>query len=80
MARVAGDDNERSEIRDSGPGIDPSIAGQLFSPFFSTKAGVQGIGLTMAREILDAHGFRFGLDNRVGGGAVFWVEVVPAGG
>ena len=74
IARVSSDATERLEISDSGPGIDPVIAGQLFSPFFSTKSGGQGIGLTMAREILDAHGFRFGLDNREGGGAVFWIE------
>ena len=75
IARVSKDGADRLEIRDAGPGIDPLVAGQLFSPFFSTKAGGQGIGLTMAREILDAHGFRFGLENRPGGGAVFWIEL-----
>lgn len=74
VARVSKDGAARLEIRDTGPGIDPSVAGQLFSPFFSTKTGGQGIGLTMAREILDAHGFRFGLENREGGGAVLWIE------
>ena len=74
VARLRQDGIDRLVIADTGPGIDPAAASQLFSPFFSTKAGGQGIGLTMAREILDAHGFRFGLDNRGGGGAQFWIE------
>jgi nitrogen fixation/metabolism regulation signal transduction histidine kinase len=74
VVRVPREGTERLEIIDTGPGLDPSAASQVFSPFFSTKAGGQGIGLTMAREILDAHGFRFGLENREGGGAVFWFE------
>jgi nitrogen fixation/metabolism regulation signal transduction histidine kinase len=74
VARVAKEGADRLEIADTGPGVDPNAAAQLFSPFFSTKAGGQGIGLTMAREILDAHGFPFGLENREGGGAVFWIE------
>lgn len=75
ITRVARDGADRLEIADTGAGIDPSAAAQLFSPFFSAKAGGQGIGLTMAREILDAHGFRFGLEDRPSGGAVFWIEV-----
>ncbi len=75
VARVSKDGVGLLEIRDTGPGIEPSIVGQLFSPFFSTKSGGQGIGLTMAREILDAHGFRFGLENHAGGGALFWIEL-----
>jgi two-component system, NtrC family, nitrogen regulation sensor histidine kinase NtrY len=48
-------------IRDTGKGIDPAIADQLFSPFFSTKREGQGLGLTIIREILINHGFSFSL-------------------
>lgn len=74
IRRVSKNGVDRLEISDTGPGIDPQAALQIFSPFFSTKGGGQGIGLTMAREILDAHGFRFGLANRDEGGATFWIE------
>lgn len=74
IRRVVVDGADRVEIGDTGPGLDPSAAANVFSPFFTTKAGGQGIGLTMVREILDAHGYRFGLANRDGGGATFWFE------
>lgn len=48
-------------IRDTGKGIAPSVAGQLFAPFFSTKSDGQGIGLTLVKEILIEHGFAFSL-------------------
>jgi two-component system nitrogen regulation sensor histidine kinase NtrY len=48
-------------ITDTGPGIDPANAGNLFSPFFSTKKDGQGIGLTLVREILLNHNFEFSL-------------------
>ncbi len=42
-------------ISDDGPGISSAAADKLFTPFFSTKPQGQGIGLTLAREILEAH-------------------------
>ncbi len=50
-------------IEDSGPGIPPEVREHLFTPFFSTKANGQGIGLTLIREILLRHGFEFSLDS-----------------
>ncbi|MCF8242467.1 MAG: ATP-binding protein [Melioribacteraceae bacterium] len=57
-------DNERTElvIKDNGKGIDEGIQQQLFTPFFSTKNSGQGIGLTLIREILVNHGFKFSLN------------------
>ena len=48
-------------IANNGAPIPKVLEDKLFSPFFSTKAGGQGIGLTLAREILSAHGFSFSL-------------------
>ena len=49
-------------IQDDGCGISPEIQQQLFNPFFSTKKNGKGVGLTLIREILMAHGFRFSLE------------------
>lgn len=48
-------------IEDTGKGIAPNIEKHLFSPFFTTKAYGQGVGLTLIRDILTNHGFDFSL-------------------
>jgi two-component system, NtrC family, nitrogen regulation sensor histidine kinase NtrY len=48
-------------IEDTGRGISKDIESQLFTPFFTTKAYGQGVGLTLIREVLAAHGFDFAL-------------------
>jgi signal transduction histidine kinase len=44
------------EVEDSGTGIDPAVAGDLFDAFRSTKRGGMGIGLSICRSIIEAHG------------------------
>ncbi|HVG07009.1 MAG TPA: ATP-binding protein [Thermoanaerobaculia bacterium] len=61
-------------ISDTGPGIADEVRPLLFTPFFSTKRDGRGLGLTLIREILIAHGARFGLENRPEGGAEFRVR------
>lgn len=61
-------------ISDSGPGIPEGVQPLLFTPFFSTKRDGRGLGLTLIREILIAHGAGFGLENRPEGGAEFRVR------
>jgi two-component system nitrogen regulation sensor histidine kinase NtrY len=53
-------------ISDTGTGISEVAKQKLFTPFFSTKTNGQGVGLTMAREILSNHGFRFDLNSEHG--------------
>jgi nitrogen fixation/metabolism regulation signal transduction histidine kinase len=64
-------------VQDSGCGIPADSATQLFTPFFSTKRDGQGVGLTLTREILSRHGFRFRLQNRPEGGAEFRIRFDP---
>lgn len=49
------------EIADTGKGIDKETEAKLFSPFFSTKRGGQGIGLIFIREVLQKHNCSFSL-------------------
>jgi signal transduction histidine kinase len=49
-------------VDDGGPGLPPT--GNLFVPFFTTKAGGSGIGLVLGRQIAEAHGGSLDLDNR----------------
>jgi len=48
-------------IRDHGRGITDKTAGQLFTPFYTTKKQGQGIGLMVVKEILLKHNFKFSL-------------------
>lgn len=59
-------------VRDSGEGIPAAVAGKLFGPFFTTKPDGMGIGLTLSRMIVEAHGGRLRVDGASGqSGAVF---------
>jgi C4-dicarboxylate-specific signal transduction histidine kinase len=58
-------------VRDAGTGLPAHINGTLFAPFFTTKTEGLGIGLTIARTIVDAHGGRIEAHNNPEGGATF---------
>ena len=55
-------------VCDTGPGIPSAVAADLFTPFVTSKKGGMGIGLSVSRSIVEAHGGRI------------WVEPVPSGG
>lgn len=58
-------------VSDTGPGIDPAIAANLFHPFHTTKSHGMGLGLSICRTIIEAHGGRIGVDPPSGGGVTF---------
>jgi signal transduction histidine kinase len=62
-------------IKDSGPGIPQDNLKQIFEPFFTTKPEGMGMGLSIARTIVEAHGGQLSVENRAGGGAVFRVRL-----
>ena len=65
-------------VRDRGPGIAPGQMAQLFDPFFTTKRSGMGLGLSIVRTLVEAHGGRVRAENRASGGAVFHVELPAA--
>jgi signal transduction histidine kinase len=62
-------------IHDTGPGIPEADLERVFGGFFSTKEGGMGIGLTICRSIVAAHGGTIAASNRPGGGAEFRVSI-----
>src|SRR5438093_2956257 len=65
-------------MRDSGPGFPSGMVEQLFEPFFSTKAEGTGMGLAIARSIVEAHGGTLSGENCDDGGACFTVRLPEA--
>src|SRR4051812_34253715 len=67
------------EVRDRGPGFTQAALENALVPFYSTKATGTGLGLTLCREIVEAHGGRLRLANREGGGASVTLFLPEAG-
>ncbi len=78
LALVAGDAGATLSVTDSGDQLGAVPAGQLFTPFFSTKKGGQGIGLVFVREVLSRHGFTYKLAATGDGETRFSIVFPPA--
>lgn len=68
----------RIAVRDTGPGMDEAQLAHVFDRFWQSDSGDRrgaGLGLAIARGILEAHGGRIGMESRLGVGTTAWVEV-----
>ncbi len=75
----------RVSVGDRGPGIPPEDRVNVYRRFIRLNEDVEeqqgmGLGLYLAKKITEAHGGEVGVDDRPGGGAVFWLELPDNGG
>ena len=66
-----GDGTVVVEVADTGPGISDEIAARLFKPFVTTKPGGMGVGLSISKRIVEAHGGKISETRNENGGATF---------
>ncbi|HET9316268.1 MAG TPA: ATP-binding protein, partial [Vicinamibacteria bacterium] len=69
------------QVSDRGRGMEPSVMKRALLPFHSsTKQAGSGVGLALCKEIVEAHGGRIRLENRLGGGLVVtcWLPAGPS--
>ncbi|WP_024518522.1 sensor protein FixL [Bradyrhizobium sp. Tv2a-2] len=69
-SRVA-DDMIEIEVSDTGTGFQDDVLANLFQTFFTTKETGMGVGLSISRSIIEAHGGRMWAENNAAGGATF---------
>ena len=73
--RISTETNESNgalvAVRDSGPGLDPASLEHLFDAFYTTKSSGMGMGLSICRSIIEAHGGRIWAEANVPQGATF---------
>jgi two-component system sensor kinase FixL len=69
--RSMGQDMVEISVTDTGPGIAPEISAKLFQPFMTTKPHGMGVGLSISRTIVEAHGGKLWAEPNPGGGTIF---------
>lgn len=67
----------RFSVTDDGPGIEPEEQARVFQAFHTSKSEGTGLGLTVAQDIVAAHGGHIALDSVLGVGSTFAFTVSP---
>ena len=65
-------------VADTGSGLPPAVRAKLFAPFVTTKESGLGVGLSICRVIIEAHGGELQANDNPGGGTIFSFTVPPA--
>ncbi len=78
IALSAADGEVQLVVADNGAGMEQSTIDALFSPFFTTKIGGIGLGLSISRRIVEQHGGRIEVDSELGSGTTFTVALGAA--
>jgi len=74
-SETGGGNRVKVVISDTGPGIPPESLDRIFEPYFTTKEGGTGLGLAMARRIIEEHQGSINAGNQPGSGARFVIEL-----
>ncbi|WP_158927641.1 PAS domain-containing sensor histidine kinase [Acidisphaera sp. S103] len=77
--RKIDDETVEVSVTDTGTGIEPGIAEQLFQPFVTTKRSGMGVGLSISRTIVEAHGGRIWAEPNPNGGTAFRLSLKTTG-
>ena len=75
QTHVLPNDSVEVTVSDNGPGINPEMVNTIFHPFQTSKATGMGIGLSLSRTIIEAHGGKLWLDKDYKNGALFGFEL-----
>ena len=73
--RLDGESHVVIEVADTGPGISKDIAARLFQPFVTSKPNGMGIGLSISKRIVEAHGGTLTTSDNAKGGAIFRIKL-----
>jgi signal transduction histidine kinase len=73
--RTDGSGNVQLTVQDCGEGFDPDFSEKLFQPFFTTKDGGMGMGLSISRSIVERHHGRLWASSKAGAGAEFTIAI-----
>jgi signal transduction histidine kinase len=81
MGATSSEDSVRFEVSDEGPGVPPEQRARVFEKFVrlpGAPPGGAGIGLSIARDVVRAHGGEIGVEGEPGSGATFWFTLPRA--